>query len=104
MNFNEFVRGFDEPMGYDIQGDNELRQWKPSSSLDSNSALRALLFTAEDCDFHFAREGIELVSISVFSNTDPTTLDDLLCRPFGSIDSALLGPQSLPILQETSCQ
>ncbi|OQE13779.1 hypothetical protein PENFLA_c043G05506 [Penicillium flavigenum] len=124
MDVNEFARAFDKPVGYYIQGDNELRQWKPSVLsfgysfanvksrliLDSEQprlelCTGGLLFTAEDCDFHFARERIELVSIGVSSNTDPTTLDGLR-RPFGSIDSASLGPQSqsLRILQETSCQ
>jgi hypothetical protein len=39
MDFNEFARAFDEPMGYDIQGDNELRQWKPSVLSFGYSAL-----------------------------------------------------------------
>ncbi|KAJ5471715.1 hypothetical protein N7530_009072 [Penicillium desertorum] len=80
MDFNEFARAFDEPMGYDIQGDNELRQWKPSRFANVKSRLilaseqprlelctGGLLFTAEDCDFHFAREGIELQHRSYYS-------------------------------------
>ncbi|KAJ5193258.1 hypothetical protein N7449_009400 [Penicillium cf. viridicatum] len=91
MDFNEFARAFDEPMGCDIQSDNELRQWKSSvlsfgydgfvnvrSRLILDPQLPRLelciekksnghvIFTAEDCDFHFAREGIELEDAESF--------------------------------------
>ncbi|KAJ5784046.1 uncharacterized protein N7518_009723 [Penicillium psychrosexuale] len=90
MDFNAFARGFDQPMGHDTQGDNELRQWKPSVISFGNSFVNVksrlvlesqqprleicigkrvnglLIFTAEDCDFHFAREGIELDDAETF--------------------------------------
>ena len=68
MDFNEIARAFDKPVGYYIQGDDELRQWKPSVLsfghsfanvkprliLDSEQPRLelcngGLLITAEDC-------------------------------------------------------
>ncbi|KAJ6177716.1 hypothetical protein N7519_008177 [Penicillium mononematosum] len=57
MDFNEFARAFDEPSS-------------TQSSLDSNSALGACSSPRRIVtSIHFAREGIELVSIGVSSKT-----------------------------------
>ncbi|KAJ5831620.1 uncharacterized protein N7525_009873 [Penicillium rubens] len=140
MDFNEIARAFDKPVGYYIQGDDELRQWKPSvlsfgysfANVEPRLILDSEQPRLELCNGEFDSSnktagfseitrfdivdavvrphevfelnhhhcepgGIELVFIGVSSNTSYYS---------GWSSSSSPGPrsQSLPTLQETSCQ
>ncbi|KAJ5053064.1 hypothetical protein NUH16_010124 [Penicillium rubens] len=72
MDFNEIARAFDKPVGYYIQGDDELRQWKPSVLSFGYSFANVeprLILDSE-------QPRLELCN----GATHPTTLDGLLRR------------------------